>query len=131
MMTPYLAFAGTCEEALNEYAAIFGGTIENLNRYEGSPMESRVPPEFKTKIMHASLSSPLGTLMAADNSAPLPEGSRVSISITPSANDGERVFNALAAGGKVGMPLEDVFWGGKFGMVTDRFGIDWLISIAS
>jgi PhnB protein len=130
MMTPYLAFSGSCEEALNVYASLFGGTIEGINRYEGSPMEDQVPADFKTKVMHATLLSPLGTLMASDSCRPLPEGSRVSISIAPTAADGARIFDELAAGGEVGMPLQDVFWGGKFGMVTDRFGIDWLVSIA-
>ena len=129
MMTPYLAFSGTCEEALTAYAAIFGGTIESMNRFAGSPMEGHVPADYKQKVMHATLSSPLGTLMAADQAQPLPEGTRVSISITPAASDGERIFNELSRGGAVGMPLQDVFWGGRFGMLTDRFGIDWLISI--
>jgi PhnB protein len=130
MMTPYLSFSGSCEEALDAYKTIFGGTIESLNRYEGSPMEAQVPADFKTKIMHATLISPLGTLMASDTSRPLEEGSRISISVAPSAADGERIFNGLADGGKIEMPLQDVFWGGKFGMLTDRFGIDWLVSVS-
>jgi PhnB protein len=129
-MTPYISFAGTCEEALDAYKSIFRGTIQGLNRYAGSPMESQVPADFKEKIMHASLSTPLGTLMASDSSRPLEPGSQISISIAPSAEDAERIFNGLADGGKVEMPLQDVFWGGKFGMLTDRFGIDWLISVA-
>jgi PhnB protein len=130
MMTPYLSFAGNCEEALDAYQSIFGGTIESLNRYEGSPMETQVPADFKEKIMHATLASPLGTLMASDSSRPLEPGSQISISISPSAAEAERVFNGLADGGKVEMPLQEVFWGGKFGMLTDRFGIDWLVSVA-
>jgi PhnB protein len=68
--------------------------------------------------------------MASDTSRPLEEGSRISISVAPSAADGERIFNGLADGGKIEMPLQDVFWGGKFGMLTDRFGIDWLVSVS-
>jgi PhnB protein len=128
-MTPYLAFPGTCEEAFTAYASLFGGKIESLNRYEGSPIEGQVPADFKRKIMHAAMSSPLGTLMGSDREHALPDGSRISISITPKAEDSRRIFEALATGGTVGMPLQDVFWGGKFGMVTDRYGIDWFVSV--
>src|SRR5271166_3282534 len=114
-MTPYLSFSGKCEEALNFYASVLGGKIEGFNRYEGSPMESNVPPDFKNKIMHASLTSPLGTLMGSDTSQPLPDGNRVSLSIAPQGADAQRIFDGLAQGGQVMMPLQDVFWGGKFG----------------
>ncbi len=128
-MTPYLRFSGECEEALNFYASVLGGKVEGLHRYAGSPMESDVPPGFKNKIMHASLTSPLGTLMGSDVSQPLPDGNRVSLSIAPQGADAQRIFDGLAQGGQIVMPLEEVFWGGKFGMLTDRYGFSWMISV--
>lgn len=127
-MTPYLSFNGNCEEAVNFYASVFGGKIEGINRYAGSPMESDVPADFKNKVMHASLTSPLGTLFASDNAQHQQSGNRISLSISPSAADAQRIFDRLAEGGSVMMPLGEVFWGGKFGMVTDRYGFHWMIS---
>jgi PhnB protein len=128
-VTPYLSFSGNCEEALNFYASVLGGKIEGLNRFAGSPMESDVPADFKNKIMHGSLTSPLGTLMGADSSQPLDKGNRVSLSITPQAADADRIFGRLADGGAVMMPLQEVFWGGRFGVVTDRYGFSWMLSV--
>jgi PhnB protein len=128
-VTPYLSFSGNCEEALNFYASVLGGRIEGLNRFAGSPMESDVPPDFKNKIMHGSLTSPLGTLMGADSSQSLDEGNRISLSITPQSADADRIFGRLAEGGTVMMPLQEVFWGGRFGVVTDRYGFSWMLSV--
>jgi len=128
-VTPYLSFSGNCEEALNFYASILGGKVAGLNLFAGSPMEFEVPANFKNKIMHGSVTSPLGTLMGADSSRPLGNGNRISLSITPSAADGDRIFGRLADGGDVIMPLQEVFWGGHFGVVTDRYGFTWMLTI--
>ncbi|MBV8197389.1 MAG: VOC family protein [Candidatus Eremiobacteraeota bacterium] len=128
-MTPYLAFQGNCEEALNFYVKVFNGKIETLHRYEGSPMEGQIPADFKGKVMHGSMTSPSGTLMASDTSQELTEGSRICLSLNADEAEGQRIFDALAEGGKVTMPLQDVFWGGKFGMVTDKYDFAWMMSI--
>lgn len=128
----YLHFNGNCEEALSFYADVFKGRIDSLNRFEGSPMEREVGDANKKRIMHATLVAGDLRLMASDG---MPEhkhsaGSNVSLSLgTSDGAEGERVFNALAQGGKVDMPLQPVFWGGRYGMLTDRFGISWMISI--
>lgn len=125
---PYLSFDGTCEAALTFYAQVFHGEIASINRYEGSPMEAQVPPDWKSKIMHGALVAPGITFFASD-SRRFASGDRISLSLsTKDAAEGKRVFDALAEGGSVEMPLSDAFWGGSFGMVVDRFGIRWMMS---
>ncbi|MBD5633882.1 MAG: VOC family protein [Candidatus Eremiobacteraeota bacterium] len=129
---PYLHFSGNCEEALTAYAAIFGGTIGEVNRYAGSPMQEQVPEGWGQKVMHTAFSAPGVDFMASDSPhRTLAAGStsRVALSIaSPDASDGKRIFDALAEGGTVTMPYSKQFWGASFGMLTDRFGIDWLVN---
>lgn len=130
-LEPYLFFHGRCEEALEFYRSCFGGEY-SMNRYAGSPMEAQVEPDFRDKIMHASFAAGDLTFMAADGRpGPPPDGEDdVVLSLaTGDAVEGERVFAALAAGGTVDMPLQETFWGGRFGQVTDRFGVQWMLSI--
>ena len=129
-LEPYLHFDGDCEEALNFYKGVFGGEITSLNRFEGTPMESEVPPEYKTKVIHANFKSPTLKFMASDG---MPggnrSGGRVSLSLgSKDLNEAQRVFDALASGGEISMPFQDTFWGAKFGMVTDKFGVDWMVN---
>ena len=129
-LEPYLMFSGNCEAALDFYKSLFGGEVTSLNRYAGSPMEGDIPPDWGAKIMHANFKSPSLAFMGADST----EGSsssagRVKLSLsTRDVGEAERVFNALADGGNITMPLADTFWGAKFGMVSDRFGIDWMVN---
>ena len=129
-IAPYL-FHGTCEQALNFYVKCFGGEIVGLNRFEGSPMEQNVKPEDKNKIMHATFVAGDLTFMASDGNIGSPPDGEDDIALSIATKDraeGERVFNALSEGGKVTMPLQEVFWGGKHGSLTDRFGIQWMVS---
>jgi PhnB protein len=133
-LEPYIFFHGTCEEALNFYVKCFGGEITMLSRFEGSPMEQHVSPDFKDKIMHASFVAGDLKFMASDGrpgNPPDGEDDIVLCIATSDAAQGERVFNALAEGGKIDMPLQDQFWGAKLGSLTDRFGIQWMVSINS
>jgi len=130
-LEPYLFFHGRCEEALTFYKECLGGDFE-LNRYEGSPMESHVGPDFKNKVMHASFVSGDVKFMASDGRpGPAPDGNDdVALSLaTSDAAEGDRVFNALARGGEIEMPLAPTFWGGSFGQLTDRFGVQWMVSV--
>jgi PhnB protein len=131
-LEPYLFFHGRCEEALNFYAQCLRGEIKGLNRFAGSPMEGQVDAGFRDKIMHASFEAGGVKFMASDGRpGPAPDGED-DIALCISTNDaaeGERIFNALAAGGSVEMPLADAFWGGKFGSLTDRFGVQWMVSV--
>jgi PhnB protein len=131
-LQPYVFFYGRCEEALEFYKKAFGGNYEAMRNSE-SPMADQVSPDFKNKIMHASFTAPGVSFFASDGR----EGKTVdpdegNISLALNATDraqGERVFNALAEGGKVTMALDDAFWGGRFGMVQDRFGIEWMFTM--
>lgn len=131
-LEPYLFFYGQCEEALEFYKRAIGGNFE-ISRFEGSPMADQVPADFKNKVMHATFKGPGFQFMASDGRPGKrvnPEEGNISLSLgTSDAGEGERVFNALAEGGNVTMPLADVFWGGKFGQVVDRFGTEWMITI--
>jgi PhnB protein len=130
-LEPYLHFDGTCEEALNFYKGIFGGEITSLERYAGSPMEAQVPDFYRDKVMHANFKAGSLKLMGSDGS---PRGggvgTRVSLSLGgDDPEEGKRIFDALAEGGKIDMPFQDTFWGAKFGMLTDKYGIYWMINI--
>ena len=135
-INPYLTFLGTCEEAFNHYKSIFGGDFSYIGRFKDMPAQEgmEMPPEAGEKIMHISL--PIGdhtTLMGSDTggewAANTIVGNNISVSITASSREeADRVFNGLAQGGQITMPLADQFWGDYYGMCTDRFGINWMMS---
>jgi PhnB protein len=127
---PYLIFDGNCEEAFGSYAKILGGEIVAMMPYEGSPAETGAPAEWHKRILHARLAFGDNVLMASD--APpgrfqKMQGMSVTLNIKDPA-EAERVFNALAEGAVVTMPLGETFWAVKFGMLTDRFGTPWMIN---
>jgi PhnB protein len=128
-LEPYLSFDGNCEEALAFYGDVFGGRVTSLNRFAGSPMEADLPPGSGDKIMHASFVSPTLKFMASDSMQPYEPAGNISLSLgTKDLAEAERVFAKLADGGSVAMPLQDTFWGARFGMVKDRYGISWLMN---
>ncbi len=130
-LEPYVFFYGRCEEALQFYKSAIGGDYE-LNRFEGSPMADQVPPDFRNKVMHATFKGRGFSFMASDGQPGKtvdPEAGNISLSLaTDDRAEAQRVFDALAQGGKVTMPFADVFWGGRFGQVVDRFGTEWMIT---
>ena len=133
-LEPYLFFHGTCEEALNFYAKCLNGEIVHLSRVEGSPIEGHVPEDQRKGVMHATFVAGDVKFMASDGRpGPAPDGEDdIALSLaTSDAAEGERVFAAFSDGGRVTQPLEEAFWGGRFGMVTDRFGVQWMVSIHS
>ena len=129
-IAPYLMFNGNCEEALNFYAKALNGEIKDLMRYEGSPAENM--SEDKQKVMHSNFIAKGIFFMAADGgigNADATKGGMIHLSLNfDSTEEQEKVFNALSEGGNVTMPLQDTFWGAKFGMLTDRFGINWMFN---
>lgn len=128
-LAPYVFFDGTCEAAFSFYADVLGGSIVELNRYEGSPMADDMPPEQHQWIMHATFEAPGIQLMGADGGDFGGEMTRVSLSLGSSdAEEGRRVFEALAAGGTITMPYAKQFWGASFGMLIDRFAVKWMIN---
>lgn len=132
----YLTFKGNCEEAFNFYRSVLGGEFQYVGRFgEMPPQEGMQMPESdKNKIMHISLPVSKETiLMGSDTGgewAPdFREGNNFSISVnTDSTQEADRVFNGLSAGGNITMPIADTFWGSYFGMLTDKFGINWMVS---
>lgn len=129
----YLFFGGNCEEALNFYSGALNGKVTALMRYEGSPMDNgELPPGWKNKVMHSNFEADGARFMASDTmpgmAAPNYSGFSMSVYIPQDKERAEKVFNALAAGGRITMPFAPPFWGGHFGMLTDRFGVPWMVS---
>jgi PhnB protein len=125
----YLRFNGTCEEAFKLYAALGGGMIEMLQRFEDSPAQDQVPAELRKQVLHARLK--LGDAVIMGSDAPpgryqTPDGFSVSLTVDAPA-DAERIFKALSEEGTVQIPLAESFFAKRFGMVTDRFGTPWII----
>ena len=136
VINPYLNFNGNCEEAFNHYKAIFGGEFGYVGRYNEMPADSdhQIPQDQQNRIMHISL--PLtkdNMLMGSDSGGEwandIKVGNNISVSInTDSKEEADRIFNALAEGGQVTMPMGNTFWGDYFGMCVDKFGINWMMS---
>jgi len=130
-LKPYVFFYGRCEEALNFYKKVLGGDYQ-LQRIKDTPMADQMPSESQNRVMHASFSAPGVSFFASDgrdSKAINPDEGNVSLALATKDDEGERIFNALADGGKVTMPLEDAFWGGRFGTVHDRFGSEWMVTV--
>lgn len=126
-LTPYILYNGNCEEALNFYAKAFNGRIKDLRRFEGSPMEGATPD--KQKVMHANFEAAGIFLMASDGGKEGATGGMVQLSVNvEDAGELERVFSAMSEGAQVSLPLQDTFWGARFGMLTDKFGISWMFN---
>jgi PhnB protein len=134
ILNPYLYLPGNTEEAFIFYKSVFGGEFIMLLRYKDTPEADRVSDEEKEKIMHIAL--PIGngnTLMATDAiesmGNKLNNGNNFNLSFsTDTPEEADRIYNELSAGGKSNMPMSKTFWGAWFGMLTDKFGIQWMIS---
>ena len=132
----YLTFNGNCLEAFNFYKSVFGGEFTYLGYYKDMPTQDGKPvaPEDAEKIMHVSLPISQETmLMGSDTggewAASFTQGNNFSLSInTDSKESADRLFNGLSVGGRVTMPMASTFWGDYFGMFTDKFGINWMVS---
>lgn len=127
-ITPYLTFNGTCRQAMTFYKDILGGELQLMD-FANSPMD--VPDEAKNYIMHAILTSNGVTVMASDAmpNQPITNGNSVSLSINcQSVDEINQLFNSLAEGGQITMPLDDTFWGARFGMLIDKFGTNWMFN---
>jgi len=128
-LVPYAFFYGRCQEALDFYKSVFGGSYEAM-RVSDSPMKDQMPPEAANSIMHASFTAPGIKFFASDGREVKtvdPDAGNISLALNVDA-DAERICSALADGGKTVMPLEPAFWGGKFAMVVDKFGNEWMIT---
>jgi len=128
---PYLAFDGTCADAMRFYARVLHGTLGIMTNRQ-SPFADRCPHEHLDRVMHARLELEDGTALYAGDCPPgiAYQGIHgVSIALNyDSVETAERIFDALADGGTVTMPFSDTFWAKKFGMVKDRFGCHWIVN---
>jgi len=126
----HLAFAGNCREAMAFYADILGGQIESMFTHGETPMADQTPEDWHDKIVHASLNLKGRRIMGADMAGDCytrPQGVQVHLEYSDT-EQAERVFNQLAEDGSIVMPFENTFWAHRFGMVTDRFGTQWMVS---
>jgi len=125
----HLSYDGHCEEAFKFYEKALGGKIEVLSRYGETPMASQFPPEAQKYVVHGRVIV-AGTMIMGADAPPgrysKPQGITVCLSTDNSA-DAERYFKALSEKGTAGMPMAETFFAHRFGMVTDQFGIPWMV----
>jgi PhnB protein len=131
----YLIFNGNCEEAFTYYKSVFGGEFAYLGRFKDMPATEgqTVAPEEENRIMHVSLPISKETILMGSDTAgewasKFKEGNNFSLSVAASSKEeANKLFSALSTNGIVKMPLADTFWGSYFGMLTDKFGINWQV----
>lgn len=131
-VNPYLNFGSNCEEAFNFYKSVFGGDFLTVMKFKDMPFDQMDEKEGE-KIMHVALPIGQGTiLMGSDTPTGMGTatiGTNFSIAITPdSKEEASKLFNGLSAGGQITMPLDDAPWGAYFGMLTDKFGVQWMVN---
>jgi PhnB protein len=132
----YINFGNRAEEAFRFYQKALGGKLTEIHRFGSMPQQGgfELTPEQKNLVMHVGLELPDGQMiMASDMIAGMGpqrvEGNNISISVHPDSQpDADRIFNALAQGGTITMPIANEFWGDYFGSLTDRFGINWMVN---
>ncbi|MBI3556104.1 MAG: VOC family protein [Deltaproteobacteria bacterium] len=130
-LNPHLSFNGQCEEAFQFYQRCLGGKIVAMLPYGDTPMAEQVPPDWRKKIIHATLDLSEVRLTGADVSDDQgyqrPQGFSVLLSPATAA-EADRVFASLSENGTVQMAIQETFWAQRFGMVVDRFGVPWMVS---
>jgi len=133
---PYLIFPGNTEEAFEFYRSVFGGEFNGMTRFKDSPEKDKVSAEWADKIIHVSYNIGDTTLMASDPpdkwNGTVQQGNNFHLSYSANTKaDADEKFAALAAGGTVYMPMATTFWGAYFGMLKDKFGIQWMVNFDS
>lgn len=130
---PYLSLDGRCEDAIEFYKKSLGAQVEMIMRFKDSPDPGMFTPGMEEKIMHASFKIGETTIMASDGRCnPDTELKGFNLAIqADSIDEAERLFAALSDGGTVTMPIEETFWSPRFGMVTDKFGVHWMVDVAT
>jgi PhnB protein len=131
---PYLFFGGRCQEALDFYRKALGAEVDMVMLHKDSPdphPPGMLQPGFENKVMHATFHIGGSTLMASDGCGESSSFSGFSLSFSPPTEaEAQKAFAALSEGGQVQMPLTKTFWSPCFGMLTDRFGIGWMVNFA-
>lgn len=133
LVQPYLLFGGRCEEALEFYRSALGAQVDFIMRNDESPEAPKpgmVPPGFERKIMHTTFRIGDSVLMASDGNEAGTKFGGFTLSLSAATEaEAKRLFAALAVGGTIGLPIGKTFWSPCFGMVTDRFGLGWMVSV--
>jgi PhnB protein len=134
LVQPYLMFNGRCEEAIQFYTSAIGAKVEMLMRFKDCPQPpppGMLPPNSENKVMHSTVRIGDTVIMASDGHCK-GDGkfAGFSLSLTaPSDAEAERLFAALSTGGKVTMPMSPTWYASRFGMLVDRFGVDWMVIV--
>ena len=133
-LNPYLFFDGQCADAFEFYKSVFGGEFEDRMTFADGPPEMGVPDAEKNRIMHVSLPIGGNTLMGADTVStfgdPAKPANSMAISFAPKTKEeADKMFPLLADGGEITMPLQETFWNAYFGMITDKFGVRWMVNV--
>ena len=129
-ITPYLFFSGNCKEAMEFYKSVFGGELSMQTMAE-APKEAQMPGANPTDVMHARLKGTVD-IMASDSGKASDHTAKIELSINGRGADEAKlrpIFDKLAEGGQVKMPLTKMFWGDMYGQLTDKYGIDWMMNI--
>jgi PhnB protein len=129
-LNPYLNFPGNCAAAFQFYERYLGGKITMTITFADSPLADEVPPEWRGKILHTRMMVGDVALMGGDELPEdyiVPQGFNVTLNVDQAAG-AERIFAALSEGGTVTVPLQETFWAVRYGMLTDQFGIPWMIN---
>jgi PhnB protein len=133
-LNPYLNFSGNTEEAFNFYKSVFGGEFAMIQRFKDTPEASRVAAKDQNKLMHIALPIGKGNVLMATDALEsmghkLVTGNNIQLSVSADSQaETDKIFNGLSAGGTVAVPLAKQFWGAYFGMCTDKFGVQWMVS---
>jgi PhnB protein len=132
-LNPYLSFEGQAEEAFNFYRSVFGGEFAAVMRWGDNPQCGELSDVDKNGIMHISLPVGDSVIMASDSAGAFGQeykaGNNFTIAISPSSREeADAFFAGLSEGGNATMPMSDAFWGGYFGSLVDKFGVQWLIN---
>ena len=137
-INPYITFNGNCEEAFSFYKSVFGGDFTHIERYKDMPANSHIPKCETNKILHISLPISSETILMGSDTCWETDtefdtearfGDNISLSISAqSEEEATQIFNALSNGGRINMPLQKTFWNAYYGMLIDKFGINWMIS---
>ncbi|MDQ3987475.1 MAG: VOC family protein [Actinomycetota bacterium] len=133
----YLNFAGNAEEAFNFYKSVFGGELSSVVRFKDFPMEGvEIPQADEDKMMHIALPIGDNILMASDvlesQGQQLVQGNNNYVMVSPDTKEeANKIFNGLSQGADVEMPIADQPWGDYFGSLKDKFGVMWMVDVAS
>jgi PhnB protein len=133
-INPYFNFMGNTEEAMNFYKSVFGGTFTTFQRFRDIPGGEKMAPDEQNKIIHITLTTPSGHVFMATDflesmGQSLVAGNNCRITLHTESNDeSNQIFERLSLGANIEMPMNNTFWGAYCGMLTDRFGIQWMIN---